>query len=470
MTVGVRGLIWRRVAGVAGMAVLGSALAGGTAVASAGHGWGRAEAIPGLAALDRGGEALPYSLSCASPGNCAAGGFYTDGAGRIRAFLVTEADGTWGRAEQPPGTGRLGLDTEIDNLSCPAAGQCAASGSYADRNANSGTFVMTEVNGTWSKPIVIMPRSGDMIESLACPSVGNCAAVGDSGEGGVFVVSERGGMWGSGRQLPGLHALNRSGSAQANSVSCASAGNCSVVGYYTGLRHHMQAFLADETGGTWQRAIEVPGSSALNRGGQAMLISVSCASAGNCSAGGYYTDTAEHNQAMVINETNGVWGRAEEVPGSAELNTAGGASITTLSCQPTGDCAAGGSYEDSAGVQALVVTEQDGTWRDAQEVPGTAALNTGRSAEVTEVSCASAGNCSAGGDYVVTNGFNHQVFVVNEVGGTWRTAREVPGTARLNQDNGASFAAISCTQDGSCGAIGVYVGSTGTQGFVVSRN
>jgi hypothetical protein len=38
-------------------------------------------------------------------------------------------------------------------------------------------------------------------------------------------------------------------------------------------------------------------------------------------------------------------------------------------------------------------------WGKAQEVPGTAALNTGRDAEITSVSCASAGNCSAVGDY-----------------------------------------------------------------------
>src|SRR5216683_2611505 len=42
------------------------------------------------------------------------------------------------------------------------------------------------------------------------------------------------------------------------------------------------------TGG-WGRAMEVPGSGALNKGGDAVVISVSCASAGNCAAGGFYT-------------------------------------------------------------------------------------------------------------------------------------------------------------------------------------
>jgi hypothetical protein len=51
-------------------------------------------------------------------------------------------------------------------------------------------------------------------------------------------------------------------------------------------------------------------------------------------------------------------------------------------------------------------------WGSAQEVPGTAALNTGGNAEINSVSCASAGNCTAGGSY--TDGSGHrQVFVAS---------------------------------------------------------
>ena len=32
---------------------------------------------------------------------------------------------------------------------------------------------------------------------------------------------------------------------------------------------------------------------------------MSCASAGNCSAGGYYTDSSGHRQAFVVSEVNG---------------------------------------------------------------------------------------------------------------------------------------------------------------------
>ena len=43
----------------------------------------------------------------------------------------------------------------------------------------------------------------------------------------------------------------------------------------------------------------MPGTSTLNKGGNDGVDAVSCASAGNCSAGGYYTDASGHTQAFV---------------------------------------------------------------------------------------------------------------------------------------------------------------------------
>src|SRR5487761_1200686 len=76
--------------------------------------------------------------------------------------------------------------------------------------------------------------------------------------------------------------------------------------------------------GTWGSAIEVPGTAALNKGGAASIASVSCATAGNCSAGGRYVDGSGHSQVFVTGETNGSWGTAKEVPGTAALNKGGG--------------------------------------------------------------------------------------------------------------------------------------------------
>src|ERR1700733_11809912 len=66
--------------------------------------------------------------------------------------------------------------------------------------------------------------------------------------------------------------------------------------------------------GTWGSVIEVPGTAALNQDGDSEVTSVSCASAGNCSAGGDYADASLHLQAFVVSEAGGRGGPAIEVP------------------------------------------------------------------------------------------------------------------------------------------------------------
>src|SRR5258705_10740334 len=88
---------------------------------------------------------------------------------------------------------------------------------------------------------------------------------------------------------------------------------------------------------TWRAAIEVPGTGGLNKGGNAAVKSVSCASAGNCAAAGGYTDGAGDHQAFVASETNGAWHAAIEVPGTAPLNTRGGAGVISGGGPTAGD-------------------------------------------------------------------------------------------------------------------------------------
>jgi hypothetical protein len=170
--------------------------------------------------------------------------------------------------------------------------------------------------------------------------------------------------------MPGTAALNKGRQAEINSVSCASAGNCSAGGDYQDGSDKAQAFVVSEVNGTWHEAEEVPGTAALSKRGAALIDSVSCASAGNCSAGGYYTDGSGAQQALVVSQTSGTWHRAEEVPGTAALNKGGQAEVNSLSCVSAGDCGAGGYYTDGSGAQqAFVVSEVSGTWHQAEEYP-----------------------------------------------------------------------------------------------------
>src|SRR5260221_1397411 len=106
------------------------------------------------------------------------------------------------------------------------------------------------------------------------------------------------GTWHAAIELPGTATLNKGGNAAVQSVSCASAGNCAAGGLFTDGSGHIQAFVASEINGTWHAAIEVPGTAALNKGRNAAVHSVSCASAGQIADPGGLTHCYGHHQAV----------------------------------------------------------------------------------------------------------------------------------------------------------------------------
>ncbi len=289
--------------------------------------WGKAEEVPGITTLNIDRGAFIYSVSCATPGDCSAGGSYLDGSGNVQAFVVNELDGTWGNAEEVPGTATLNVtgQAQVYSVSCSSAGNCSAGGSY--QNNSFQAFVVNEINGTW----------------------------------------------GNAEEVPGTATLNEGGGASTGSVSCAVAGDCSAVGGYANSSGNFEPFVVNEHDGKWQKAEEVPGIASMSRGG-AGVESLACASSGSCSAGGYYENKSRTQaQAFVVNEVAGTWDPAEEVPGTANLNTGGNAQISAVSCVSAGNCSAGGFYETKyPREEAFVVNERAGTWGKAEEVPGMA--------------------------------------------------------------------------------------------------
>ena len=379
--------------------------------------------------------------------------------------------GIWHTATRLPGTSAAD-NVNVTSVSCGSAGDCGAGGS----------FLASEAHGRWGTAIgvpgiVALGGSAAEVESVSCASAGDCGAGGyyrdSSGRLQAFVVSEVNGRWGDAIEVPGTAALNKGGLAQVLSVSCASAGDCAAGGSYADSPEHFQAFVVSEVRGRWGDAVEVPGTAALNTSGWAHVASVSCAAPGDCAAGGVYRDRSFHEQAFTVSEVNGRWATAVEVPGTAALNKGGQARVVSVSCGSVARCGAGGYYTDgSGGLQAFVVSEVNGRWATAIEVPGTAALNRGGYAQALSVSCASAGDCAAGGTYA-DGSFHGQAFVVSEVNGRWGTALEVPGTAALNRGRGnanAGVASLSCRLPASCGALGWYTGRSGfLQVFVASE-
>src|SRR5262249_59782387 len=115
--------------------------------------------------------------------------------------------------------------------------------------------------------------------------------------------------------------------------------------------------VVSEVNGIWQNAIEVPGSAAVNKGDYARITSVSCGSAGNCSAGGSYMDSSSLSAPLVVSEVNGTWQNAIEVPGMTTLTQRIFGTVTSVSCASAGNCSAGGGYTGSADLWPPVVVQ-----------------------------------------------------------------------------------------------------------------
>jgi hypothetical protein len=440
----------RRIMTGAAALIAWAALLTGTGAAAqtvTGGGWGKPAEIAG--ALNTGGIAGVLSVSCPSAGNCTAGGYYLNRSSGEQAFAVSQTDGTWGTVT----TLNVGGNGTVDSLSCPSAGNCTAGGSYTSSSSDglALAFVISETNGTWGTATKVAGEDAAVV-SVSCPSAGNCSAGGYNNSlnaSVAFVVNEKHGIWGKIKEVH-LGAIS--------SLSCPSAGNCSAGG---GFALFGQAFTVDETNGTWGPAQEIAG--AHSPGEFAGIESVSCPSAGNCSAAGYYESRHydRPDQLFAVSETNGVWGTASQL--LAGRNTSQFARVESVSCPSAGNCSAIGYYTASSGTPlAFAVSQTNGTWGTPDTISASPAAT---STSLLTVSCASAGNCSAGGDYF-TGTEPYQAFAVSQTNGTWGKAQKIAGS--LNIGRQAEIDSMSCVPPGYCTAGGSY-DNQGHEAFAVSK-
>jgi hypothetical protein len=144
--------------------------------------------VPGLAALNTGRQAEVSSVSCASAGSCAAGGYYSHGDLGRRGFVAVERDGVWGTAIQVPGLAALTRARAPACRRCrtPRAGSCTAVGGYTDRRQHSLGFVAVERDGRWGKATAV-PGLGVLSKgdagrlSVSCGSAGSSRPTGTTG-------------------------------------------------------------------------------------------------------------------------------------------------------------------------------------------------------------------------------------------------------------------------------------------------
>jgi hypothetical protein len=166
----------------------------------------------------------------------------------VQPWVAIEKAGVWKKAIKVPGIGSFNTyDGRVKSVSCRGAASCTAGGYYTGSNGIASAFTVSEKKGVWGK-VHPMPLGTyhSWVTSVSCSSPGNCAAVGffydNTGEE-PFVAAQKNWNWGSGGAVPGASDLNVGGYAEPSAVSCARAGGCSIGGYYTDADYKHQAFV-----------------------------------------------------------------------------------------------------------------------------------------------------------------------------------------------------------------------------------
>jgi hypothetical protein len=222
----------------------------------------------------------------------------------------------------------------------------------------------------------------------------------------------------------------------AGAVSCPSADACEAVGGYRNTSG-VSAPLAESWNGTAWTLQAAPIPAGADISG---LDAVSCTAAASCEAVG--SQSGSSGTTALAEAWNGTAWVVQSIP-----DPAGGAavSLTGISCASADDCEAVGNYNSST-VPAILAERWNGTSWSIQVIPDPGASSY---ATLSEVSCPAANDCEAVG----ADSLGPFAEVWN--GTTW-SAQSTPAPGGINSPQ---LEAVSCASAGFCEAVGFGVNS-----------
>jgi hypothetical protein len=285
------------------------------------------------------------------------------------------------------------------------------------------------------------------------------------------------GHLGDAQPVPGLQALNVGGGAAVTDMRCPSPGFCTAAGFYLDGNGHHQAFVVSETDFTWGKATPVPGLAALGNGGPTNITALSCATAGNCTLGGWFVDTSGNLQPFVAEQANGTFGNALAFFTIDDQFSQFVARVSALSCAAPGNCTAALILPSfpSGGTpvpEAFLITETNEHWGPLRAVPGVPGPGVNLPSGIGSVSCWKPGDCMAVGGYTAAGG-NDQPFIAIQEGGSWSGILTIPGidgpsVTDFNPAADAQGTQVSCWAFTSCTVSGIYGDHHGDQEVFVA--
>ena len=336
------------------------------------------KAVPQASRLGSGSTNL-VSVSCPAPGSCVAVGQVG-----TQGVVLVQSGNTWTGTVVTGPSGLLTSDQgSLVSVDCPVAGSCVAVGQvhvapsdYYGLIANLKPNSSPGTGSTWSAQLAPELYAGAPhdagLAGVSCSAPGECRAVGydrDNTSNHIryaMVDDEKNYVWAYGAAQP-PNDLAPDGASALVSISC--VGDtfvCMAAGSYDstqGTRPMIQTIDSNDT------ATATVGLLPANDV-QATLLATSCASDGTCqSVGQAYNQNVpdptfgtgfngyivSHTYGAPADTGAGVIGSQTHSP--ADANTVGhNETLTATSCVSGGVCVAVGSYADTNGYEAGVIT------------------------------------------------------------------------------------------------------------------
>jgi hypothetical protein len=407
------------------------------------------------------------AVSCWRAGACFAVGAAASGSG---VEWQTLHSGRWTPGSQSTAFAPLG----ITQLVCLSAGHCVALG--VTKNANIDYYVdaLTYNRGRWNSLLPPLPpgvnRGSTTFRSLSCASFAFCVAVGhfithNHGVGTLHPIMEvlRSGRWSTTR-LPMARGATFHNGGALESVSCTADSSCVAVGYYnTDTAGESQGAVLSIAGHHLSAEQAPLPKNADSAGYQtADLYSISCIRTSRCAAVGGFTDKAGLGRVLVLADIRGHW----TVRPVRNRGASSGATLTSVSCRPNGNCAAMGVVSQMCGAEcaqypsgAVAAGPLGGTWT-SEALPLTADFKSYQTLYLNGITCPAAGPCV--GDLNYGDGaVNFNTDFVQYTNGRWRAVLGPLPAGMKTSDYTASSAMPSCPASSWCVDVGEWSARNG---------
>ena len=326
--------------------------------------------VPGLSS--RSGAAPLNAVSCRAQVTCVAVGFVGSATNVFTPVIETLSGGRWSRVKPPlPDDAATTASATLNDIACPAAGTCVATGWYVNQGGDRNGYVDMLSNGTWTAASAVLPKDAASEQSSAAAS--------------TFLAA----------------------------VSCAGVGACVASGQYRDTHGQTRALIETLSGGAWTATAAPLPADAAATGQVSGLWAVDCPSPGACVAAGHYIVRGGQPRFLTDTLAGGAWTAAAiPLPAEAAADQKWSQYVSTtvggLACPSAGYCVASAGYVTKANqIVPVIETLSDGAWTPVvAPLPADAAPGTGQgnAAYLELVTCPAAGHCLIAGSYPADDG------------------------------------------------------------------